>query len=191
MAGERRRWLTAVAAYTLAGVVTSVLIGGSLGLVGAALLPEHVALLGIALAIALLAVVRDSRLLPLPLPQLGRQTQGLWAKAFGGRAAAILWGFDLGLVFTTWLNFSGAWVLAAVAVLAGQPALGAVLFVAYWLGRAFSVWIAPWFMANATETHRLMASLDEEARLFRSLHLAGLVWSVIVLGSSIVGGASW
>jgi hypothetical protein len=189
VAGERRRWLSDVVAYTLAGVVTSVLVGGSLGFAGALVLPETDALLGIALAVALVAIARDSGLLPVPLPQVGRQTQGLWAKGFGGRAAAVLWGLDLGLVFTTWLNLSGAWVLAAVAVLAGQPAFGAMLFVAYWLGRALSVWVAPLLMANATETHRLMASLDEQHRLFRSIHVVGLVWAAAVLASAIAGAS--
>jgi cytochrome c biogenesis protein CcdA len=168
------------------------LVGGSLGLVGAMVLPEDVGLLGeaITLAVASIAIARDSGLVAAPLPQLRRQTQGLWAKRFGGKPAAILWGLDLGLVFTTWLNLSGAWVLAAVAVLAGRPEWGAALFVAYWLGRAVSVWIAPLLMANATETHSLMAGLDEQRQLFRWLHVAGLASLMAVIGSWMVSGTS-
>lgn len=192
MAGERRTWLANVAVYTLAGTATSVAVGGSLGVLGAAVLPDDVGSVGggVALAVALLAVARDSGRIAVPLPQVGRQTQGLWAKRFGARRAALLWGLDLGFVFTTWLHLSGPWVLATLAVLSGNAAFGAVLFAAYWLGRALSVWIAPALMPSATETHRLMASLDQRQGLFRSLHLAGLVWSIAVLCSFIATGTT-
>ena len=192
MAGERRRWLGNVAAYTVAGAATSVLVGAALGLVGAAVLPERIGSAGVAVAIvvALLAVARDSGWASVPLPQVGRQTDGLWAKRFGARTAAVLWGLDLGFAFTTWLNLSGAWLLAALAVLSGDTAFGAALFLAYWLGRAASVWMAPVLMPTASETHRLMAGLDEQRRLFRSLHVAGLVWAVAVLGLFVTTGTT-
>jgi hypothetical protein len=178
--------------YTLAGATTSVVAGGTLGLVGAVVLPDDLGSAGgaVALAVALVAVARDSGRIAVPLPQFPRQTEGLWAKRFGARRAALLWGLDLGFAFTTWLNLSGAWVLATLAVLSRDAAFGALLFAAYWLGRALSVWIAPALMPNATETHRLMATLDGQRALFRSLHLAGLVWVLAVLASSIATGTT-
>jgi hypothetical protein len=192
VAGGRRRWLTNAAAYTLAGTLTSILVGGGLAGLGALLLPARVGLAGtlVALAVALVAIARESGLVAVPLPQIGRQTEGLWVKRFGDRAAAILWGLDLGLVFTTWLNFSGAWLLAVVAFLSGDPLFGAALFVAYWLGRALSVWVGPLLMESAKDTHWLLESLDEQRRVFRSVQLAGLAWSVLVLGSWIATGTA-
>lgn len=100
-----------------------------------------------------------------------------------------MWGLDLGLTFTTWLGMPGAWVLAAVALLAGEPLIGVALFVAYWVGRALSVWIAPLLTKSATDTPRLLASLEDQRRTFRSIHIAGLAWSVIVIDIWIALGA--
>jgi hypothetical protein len=192
VAGGRRRWLGNATAYTLAGTLTSVLVGGGLAGLGALFLPARVGLAGtlFALAVALLAIARESGLVAVPLPQIGRQTEGLWVKRFGDRAAAILWGLDLGLVFTTWLNFSGAWLLAAVAFLSGEPLFGAALFVAYWLGRALPVWVGPLLMKSARDTHWLLDSLGQQRRLFRSIQLAALSWTVLVFGLWIVTGTA-
>lgn len=181
-----------MAAYTLAGAVTSVLVGSSIALAGATALPDHVGLPGVFLAMALSLVVlaRELDLVAVPLPQIRRQTEGMWAKAFGFRVAAILWGLDLGLIFTTWLNFAGAWVLALVAFLGGKPALGAELFAAYWSGRALSVWIAPLLMRSAIDTPRLLATLHQQRHLFRWIHVAGLVCLVVVFGYWILTGTT-
>ena len=177
-------------AYTLAGGVTSILVGGGLGVLGAVALPARVGLPAalLALTLACVALARELGLVSVPLPQLGRQTEGMWAKRYGFRGAAILWGLDLGLVFTTWLTFSGVWVLAAIAFLAAEPALGAALFAAYWLGRALSVWIAPLLMDRATDTPRLLATLHDQSRLFRSSHVVALACAVLVVGSWTLTG---
>jgi hypothetical protein len=193
VATARRGWLVNVAAYTAAGSLTSALVGGALGLFGEAVLPVHggraaaIALL----ALALLALARESGLVDLPLPQLGRQTDGWWAKALDLRPAAILWGLDIGLVFATWLTFSGAWVLAGLAFLGGDPWFGIALFLAYWLGRALSVWIGPLLAESATDTSRLLTMLYDQRRLFRLVHVAGLLCTVPVLAFWAVSGAAW
>jgi hypothetical protein len=65
---------------------------------------------------------------------------------------------------------------------------GAALFVGYWLGRALPVWVGPLLMASATDTPALIASLEEQQRLFRSVHVAGIVWSVVVVCMWLVVG---
>lgn len=181
-----------MAAFTVAGAVTSVLVGSGVALVGAMALPHDIGLTAaiLAMALALVALAREVGLVAVPLPQIGRQTEGMWARNFGFRGAAILWGLDLGLVFATWLTFSGAWVLAGVTFLVGKPALGAGLFAAYWLGRALSVWIGPLLMETATDTPRLLATLYDQSSLFRSIHVAALVCLVMVFGSWILTGTT-
>lgn len=183
VAGQRRKWLTNAVAYTLAGAVTSALVGGGLGVAGGLLLPDRLGRLGtvVALAVAVVALARELGLVAVPLPQIGRQTQGLWAKRYSGATAATLWGLDLGLTFTTWLDMAGPWVLAAVAFLGGDPLIGVALFVAYWLGRALPVWIGPLMVTSATDTPALLASLDDQQRLFRSVHVAALAWSAVAI----------
>jgi hypothetical protein len=135
----------------------------------------------ITLGFASLAVVREGGLLPLPLLQIRRQTQGWWAKVFGSRVAAILWGLDLGLVFTTWLNFSGAWVLAVVTFLSGKPLMGAALFAAYWVGSALPVWVGPLLMESPMQTPELVTTLHEQRPLSRWIHVAGLICLMLIL----------
>jgi hypothetical protein len=179
--------------YTLAGGLTSVLLGGGLGLVGALALPGDVALPAalLGLAVATLALIRELGLAAIPLPQIGRQTEGMWAKRYGFTVAALLWGLDLGLVFTTWFTFSGTWLLVAAAFSAGSPGYGAALFAAYWSGRALSVWVAPSLLRSATATPTLVGAIDAERQVFRWVHVAGVaaagltivVWLVSMGGS--------
>lgn len=170
-------------AYTLAGVMTSTLVGASLGWLGRLFLPPHVGGFGllIAIAVALIAMARELGWLALPLPQFKRQTKDFWAKVFPGTVAATLWGLDLGLIFTTYLTFSGVWLLVVIAILSGESMFGAALFALYWLGRALSVWIAPLLMPNAGATSQFLDRVYGQRHLFQRIHVLGLAWSVIVL----------
>jgi hypothetical protein len=189
VAEGKKQWLINVVAYTLAGGMASVFVGSALSTLGGALLLLLPALrveagrLGvwIAIAIATVAIAREARWISLPLPQLRRQTKQVWAILFPRTVAATLWGLDLGLIFTTRLTFSGVWLLAAVAFLNGEPVFGATLFGLYWLGRALSVWIAPLLMQDTASTPQLMDGIAGEYRLFRRVHVLGLIWSVFAL----------
>lgn len=174
----------------LAGSVTSAFVGASLGWGGGLLLPEWVARPGlpVAITVALVAMARELGWISFPLPQLKRQTKDFWGKIFSGTIAATLWGLDLGLIFTTRLTFAGVWSLAAVAILIGEPAFGAVLFVMYWLGRTLSVWLAPLLMPDAGATPMLMDGIFKQYRLFQRIHVLGLVWLIIVLISWLMRG---
>lgn len=189
MAEGKKQWLINVAAYTLAGGMASVFVGWVVGILGGALLLLLPALrveagglgIWIAIAIATIVIAREARWISLPLPQLRRQTKQVWAILFPRTLAATLWGLDLGLIFITRLTFSGVWLLAVVALLTGEPAFGAALFGLYWLGRALSVWIAPLLMQDTASTPQLMDGIAGEYRLFRRVHVLGLIWSVVAL----------
>lgn len=143
----------------------------------------------IALAVAVFALARELRMLPLPLLQSRRQTHGTWAKMFPSTVAAVLWGLDVGLVFTTQLTFAGIWLLIAVAILVGSPTFGAALFATYWLGRSLSVWLAPLLLRDASAISQLLASIVGQRRLARRIHAAGLAWAVVVLGAALIRGS--
>jgi hypothetical protein len=127
-----------------------------------------------ALVIAIIAMVREAGWVALPILQCKRQTRSTWAYCFPRVVAAMLWGLDLGMTFTTYLTFSGVWLLATVAVLTSQPGMAAVLFAAYWLGRALSVWIAPWLMADASTTPRFLDAILGQYQLMQRIHAVGL-----------------
>lgn len=179
----KRKWVGAVASYTLAGAVSSALVGAGLGLLGQVFLSRPAGIIGtsLALAVAIATTSRELGWIRLPLPQLRRQTNGYWGKLHADYLAAALWGFDLGLIFTTWSTFSGVWVLAVLGLVSRSPALGAALFVAYWLGRALSVWLAPLMLARGRSTPTLLEALAGLLRLVRQIHVAGIVLSVAVL----------
>lgn len=134
-----------------------------------------------AIAVAVLAIARELGVLLVPLPQVARQTKDIWAKVFHGTLTAALWGLDLGLIFTTWLTFSGVWLLVIVTILTGESSFGATLFVLYWLGRALSVWLTPLLLQDASATSLLLGEITRQQRLFQRIHAVGLAWSVVVL----------
>jgi len=192
------RWLVVVGSYTLAGAVSSVAVGAGFGAFGGVVWKEVIppALAGV-IGSALVAVVgsgalaRELGMLPVGLPQARRQTGGVWAKSYGLSAAAVLWGFDLGLLFTTWLTFSGAWLVVTLAFVLGSPALGAALLVSYWLGRALSVWMAPLFLIRLGGVVQLLDEITRERPLFRRLHVVALVPLTmlgILLQADLAGG---
>jgi len=144
--------------------------------------------LWLAIAIALFAMARELGWVSYPIPQLKRQTKDVWARIFPRKVAAMLWGLDLGLTFTTRITFSGVWVLAIVTILIGKPAFGAALFVLYWLGRALSLWIAPLLMPDSSSTDWVQERIYGQYSLFRRIHAFGLVITVVILSIWLARG---
>lgn len=185
VAKRKPRWFANVTAYTLAGSLTSGLVGAGIGLLGAVLLPKDVGPIATAIAVTvgLLAIAQVLGWSKIPLPQLARQTRDVWAKTSSGTVAAIRWGLDLGAVFTTWFTFPGVWVLSVVALLVGEPGFGAALFVAHWAGRALAAWLGPLLMRRGADTPQVLAAVREEYPLFRKVHVVGLVAVVALLAA--------
>ena len=171
-----------MAIYTLAGSISSTFVGGLLGWLGGVFGLDRLGGVGllVALTVALVAVTRELGWISFRMPQLPRQTRDIWFKVFSSPVAAGLWGFDLGLVFSTWLTFSGVWLLVVIAMLGGEAGFGATLFGVYWLGRVLSVWIAPHLMPDSGATSRLMDAISGQYRLFQRIHIVGLAWVVVV-----------
>jgi hypothetical protein len=92
----------------------------------------------------------------------------------------MLWGADLGFVFTTYLTLLGVWVLAAAALASAQIAAGAVLMGSYWLGRALAVWLAPLVLDGPASTARLLDEIGHEEALLQLVHVGGIHLMAIV-----------
>ncbi|HSK75426.1 MAG TPA: hypothetical protein VLQ45_03130 [Thermoanaerobaculia bacterium] len=190
MAGKKKDWVVNVAAYTVAGGVASALVGWGLALLGRALLPEGLGRVAVALAFAVTATAaaRELGWLSLPLPQWRRQTRDVWAKRFRGPVTAAFWGFDVGLLFTTWFTLSGVWCLIAVALLARDPAYAVSLLLVYWAGRALSVWLTPLMLADAASTPQLLDAIGERRRFIQRVHALALAGALGVLAALLVQG---
>jgi hypothetical protein len=88
--------------------------------------------------------------------------------------AAALWGLDLGLTVTTRFTFAGTWVVLLTPVLTADPAVGVVLLLAHWLGRALPIWLSPLLLSSPTSTPRVYDAIDARERVFRSTQVLGL-----------------
>ncbi len=191
---ERKRWLGQVVAYSLGGAASSALLGAALGVVGGLIKwPNEGIYVVIIVSFAVACIAREVCFPSRRIPQLRRQTPGHWAKNLNPTTAAVLWGIDIGLVFTTWFTFSGVWFVIALAVFSGGPAQGAAILLAYWSGRALSVWLAPMMAVDAVHVPELLDALEFSRRHVRRTHaLALAVCTALVLWlSTLSGNAFW
>jgi hypothetical protein len=191
VAGRKKDWLIEIIIYTVAGSLSSTFVGLLLAWLGGLLLRQPPGELGILICIAIgvLALARELGWLSLTVPQLRRQTREVW-KILPGPVAAALWGLDLGLIFSTRLTFPGPWLIAAIAILFGNPAFGAALFVSYWLGRALSVWLSSWLMPDAGSTSWFQELIVGQRQLFRHIHVLGLIWFLVLMAWFALHGAT-
>ena len=88
--------------------------------------------------------------------------------------AAGLYGVLLGLGFTTFILTFAVWALAAVSVALGDPALGAVLGLAFGAGRALPV-IALAPVADTDRGNAAHAAMAERPAILRGLRVADAV----------------
>jgi len=180
-------WFMNVISFTLAGMLASAMVGALLGAAGQLLgagIEQQVAA-AVCLALALVIAAGELELLALPIPQARRASKGQWAKRWGQPAASVLWGFDIGLYFSTWLTYGAAWWLAVVAVLSGDSQFAAALFGAFWLGRALPVWLGPWLMPSPRIAPWVGAALAPLRPAFRRVSAAA-----VLLGGGILMIAS-
>lgn len=173
-------WLETMLAYTLGGIVSGALVGLVLGWIGSPWL-SLIQWWPFLLVIAVLCLLRESGLVPLPLLERRRQTHWRWFRNKPLPLNSVMWGFDVGLTFATWLTFSGAWLLAALVVVTGSPLFGASVFALYWLGRAAPHWIEPTLMRDPTITPRFMGQVGKLYGMMRWIHAFGLAMFVAAL----------
>ncbi len=139
------------------------------------------------IGLAGMAMAREAGWVYFRLPELTRQTKRIWAMRLPSIVAAVLWGLDLGLTFSTRLTFSGVWVLALAAIFAGDPAFGALLLALYWLGRTLSVWSAPLILPDANATAQLLLAIAEQWNFFRRIHAWAIIGMAVVLFMLFIG----
>jgi len=169
-----KHWVRSVVAYTLGGSASALTVGGLIGWMGSYSRAREVGWLVSSLAMLLAA--REFGWLHFRLPERKRQTEKVWAHEFGFVTASAMWGFHLGLGFTTYVGYGGFWVLMAADFTIGQMKYGAILMLLYWLGRTISVWMMPVMWRNQDSNEMIEAILSTRAIYNRADALA-LVWS--------------
>jgi hypothetical protein len=137
--GGRRTAIAACIAFLPGAVAGGLLTFGTLALAGEALhgaggTGAYAAAAAIALVAAALEV-RGTRI----VPQIRRQLPESWRRVMPMPVAAMLYGVLLGIGFTTFVLSFGVWALAGVSLAIGDPAIGALIGVAFGIGRAIPI----------------------------------------------------
>ena len=179
VAGSRKTWLKSLLAYTLAGALSATLVGAALGSIGAWLQQGQQrwpVLFGVAL-LAFCLAAREWGWLKFPIPECKRQTEKVWAHEFGFVGASALWGFHIGLTFTTRVTYGGVWALAATSLALANPLYGAAVMSAYWLGRTLPVWLAPMLNWSGPDSSHMPEDIMAAGWLYHRLAGFALVFS--------------
>jgi cytochrome c biogenesis protein CcdA len=170
-------WFKSVLAYTAAGMVSSIIVGAALGIIGRYMIGE--AIRGPAYyitgSIGLILTAKEWNILRFNLPERKQQTEKFWAHQFGFVGASVLWGLHIGLGFFTRITYGGFWALVAIALALGDPIFGAALMSAYWLGRVLSVWVAPLLVNPERGCGELMEAILGHRNALRRISGAALI----------------
>jgi len=172
-AGRLRTTLVACATFTVGALVGGVVTFGGLGLLGEWLGAGGTGAAAVAAVIAVAAAISEARGVRI-VPQVRRQVPESWRRVLPLPLAAGLYGVLLGLGFTTFILTFAVWALAAVSVALGDPALGAVLGLAFGAGRALPV-IALAPIADGDRGNAAHAAMAERPAILRGLRAADAV----------------
>lgn len=175
--GGRKHWLTNTSVYTGAGAISGAMVGAILGFAGS-WIPEIASQIWLLIGVALLCAARELGVINWRLPEVRRQTRARWFMSGPLFLNPMMWALDVGLVFATWISFSGVWLLAIAVVLSGRPTFGAIVFAVYWIGRALPHWFEPRLQRHPRRTLEfsiLVAELYPQCRLIHALALLAFV----------------
>jgi hypothetical protein len=176
-----RTTILSCATFTLGALAGGVATFGGLALLGQALGAGSGTAVAVAAAIAVAAAACEARGVRI-VCQIRRQVPEAWRRVLPVPLAAALYGVLLGLGFTTFVLSYAVWALAALAVALGDPALGALVGVAFGAGRALPVVaLAP---AAGGALHAAMA---ERPAIYRALRAGDAV--ALAACAAVLAGA--
>ncbi len=192
--GDPRRSATLLACTTF---TFGAIAGGALTFGGLASVGELIghdadgAREALGVGIALAAAIADWRGVKIA-PQIRRQVPERWRWTMPLPLACGLYGFLLGLGFTTFVLAFAVWALAGVSFAAGSPLVGLLIGCAFGIGRALPiVWMAP----GLRDEHggaRPLEGMATEPRLWlglRRLDALGLCLCALFLSGAVATAA--
>jgi hypothetical protein len=137
---SRRRWAMATSAHFMGSVLSGATVGLVLGLLGAlAKLDQSRLMLACFCLLLALCILRQVRLVYVPLPSFQRQTPKWFTSQYGDVWGAFAWGGDLGQGWTTRIEVAGIYALLAWCTLDGSVVLGSVTMGVFGAARAAPV----------------------------------------------------
>jgi hypothetical protein len=188
--GRTRRWAIALALHVVGAAAAAAAFGAALGAAGGALgAPWGASGVVSVAALAAAYLGREALGLRVPVPELRRQVPDWWRTFFGFGPSAFLYGVGLGVGFLTFLGHGTLLVVAAAAVVSGDPALGAVVVAPFGIARGISAVVATRTQTQDDGTAligRLAASASWVG--WRGAH-AFVLAAVIVAAVAVIGRA--
>jgi hypothetical protein len=188
--GGRATTLSACLTFTAGALVGGVVTFASLAWLGSLLQgAEQSAAYVAGAAVALLAAGLEIRGVPI-LPQLRRQLPEHWRRLMPMPVAAGLYGILLGLGFTTFVLTFGVFALAGVSFAVGDPAIGALIGVAFGIGRALPIaLVAP--IADRPSGAAVTQAMADRPGIYRGARLGdGLALVAVAAALIVVSPAS-
>ncbi|HAF08680.1 MAG TPA: hypothetical protein DCK98_01165 [Chloroflexi bacterium] len=135
----RRVWYRCIVAYIGASTVAGAVFGGTIGLLGSAVVPGRLLVPSTVFGLAALAcALVELHVVPVTPPFCARSVPQEWWRRFRPTYAAIAYGAVLGIGVTTVIPFAAFYFVLFTVVLAG-PLGGALILAAYGFGRAVPV----------------------------------------------------
>ena len=183
--GSRARQRLAIVLFALAAILASAALGAILGFVGS-LIGTRPALIGAA-ALAFLALLRETRILRLPIPQSRRQVPERWQYELPLTLWSTGYGAGLGVGFLTFQPVATFWVACAAALALGRPLAAAGCFALYGAGRAF---MATWPRRREPSGPAAVEKLVGRASLVPRANAVVLALAVVLLAIAPAAGAA-
>jgi hypothetical protein len=183
--GSRARQHLAVVLFAVAAILASAALGAALGLAGG-LIRTRPALIGAA-ALAFLALLRETRILRLPVPQSRRQVPECWQYQLPLPLWSTGYGAGLGIGFLTFQPVATFWVACAAALALGRPVIAAGCFAFYGAGRAF---MATWPRRREPSGPAAVEKLVGRASLVPRANAVVLALAVVLLAVAPAAGAA-
>src|SRR4051794_22919447 len=162
--GTRRRTVLALVLFAAGAIAVAAAVGLVLGSLGSS------ALIPLAIALAVLGVLREAGLVRLPLPQWRRQVPERWHLELPLPVWALGYGGGLGAGVLTYQPVATFLVLAVAAAASGTTAAVLALS-AFGAGRALGAALPPSFVEGMAQLHRPMRRVNALALALLALAL--------------------
>jgi hypothetical protein len=188
---ELRGSVPSVAIFAAGAILGAAITGIAIGVLGSVVqdITEDRTLAIVVGAAGCALLLADVGLFGVRSPTLRRQTCSTWYRERGARTAWVLWGFDLGLGFSTIRLSSLYWLMVLVVTAFVSPVLAPLVVAFYGLGLgvafAAAVVAQAWSAPSATSPGLGLLHAAETVRLV-SVGFLGLA-SVVIL----TWGATW
>lgn len=174
-------WLRCVVAYTVAGCISSAMVGISLGAIGRTIAERYREPLFYPVAVlALLLSARELGWVSFCLPERKCQTEKSWIHQFSPVTTSVMWGLHIGIGFATRVTYGGFWLIVAAIIALGSPKVGLVLMLTYWAGRTLSIWLSPFLVRTTPEGMGLLDIISAGEATYHRLAAVCLVSSALV-----------